>query len=95
MSNAIIYAFSNDLMMNINETFQTPEYAETNRWMTFTSVFILVIATLIGTGGNILIVLSIAVFRNLRYEESVFFLNLALSDLYVTVVVDPMSAIGK
>ena len=64
-------------------------------WALFSSVFILFMASFIGTGGNILILLAIAVWRKLRNTESVFLINLALADLFVTTIVEPISLIGK
>ena len=95
MLNSTVNTLLDEFHMQTNKTFEIPGYAKTNQWTISISVFILTVATLIGTGGNLLVVLVIAIFRNLRYEESVFFLNLAICDLYVTVVVDPMSALGK
>ena len=68
--------------------------AECSSFTAFPSVFILLLASLFGTGGNVLVLLAIAKFKKLRKEESVFFINLACADLFVTIFVDPMSAIG-
>ena len=71
-------------------------YIKVNPWAAFPSIFILTAASLFGTGGNVLVLLAIATWRRLRrHTESVFLINLAISDLYVTTVVDPMSLIGK
>ena len=70
-------------------------YINTNPWAAVPSILILVFASVVGTGGNTLTLLAIAMFRKLRNEDSVFITNLALSDLFVTVVADPMSAMGK
>ena len=64
-------------------------------WTAYPSILILGVATLVGTLGNVLTLLAIATFRKIRNEESVFFFNLAISDLFVTTVADPMSILGK
>lgn len=56
---------------------------------------ILFFASVLGTFGNILIVISVATTKELRNVESIFLVNLAFSDLYVTMIADPMSIIGK
>ena len=58
-------------------------------------ITILVIASVVGSGGNILILVSIATQRNLQNVESVFVVNLACCDLYVTLIADPLSIVGK
>ena len=64
-------------------------------WIPILSLVILSLASLIGTGGNVLILLAVSTHRKLREGMSAFFINLAVSDLLVTTIADPMSAIGK
>ncbi|KAK3098101.1 hypothetical protein FSP39_016114 [Pinctada imbricata] len=56
---------------------------------------ILVLAAIVGTFGNILILLAIGTTKNLRTLEGIFIANLAISDLYVTLFADPMSIVAK
>ncbi|XP_046363508.2 melatonin receptor type 1B-B-like [Haliotis rufescens] len=58
-------------------------------------LFILGLATLAGTLGNGLILVSVATRKSLHNVESIFIVNLACSDLYVTALADPMSIIAK
>ncbi|XP_046568485.1 melatonin receptor type 1B-B-like [Haliotis rubra] len=58
-------------------------------------LFILGLATVVGTLGNGLILVSVATRKSLHNVESIFIVNLACSDLYVTAIADPMSIIGK
>ncbi|XP_046568437.1 melatonin receptor type 1B-B-like [Haliotis rubra] len=58
-------------------------------------LFILGLATVAGTLGNGLILVSVATRKSLHNVESIFIVNLACSDLYVTAIADPMSIIAK
>ena len=73
----------------------TYELTGPDPWIVFPSVFILCVAAIVGTAGNVLTILSIVTFRNVRSEESVLLLNMAISDLFVTTIADPMSIMGK
>ena len=64
-------------------------------WTASLSILIICLASLLGTGGNLLTILAIALNKRIRNVESMFFFNLALSDLYVTAVADPMNVVGK
>ena len=71
------------------------EFVQDNPWLAFPIVLVLFAASVIGTFGNILILLSVFMCKNVRTVESTFIVNLALSDMYVTLVADPFSIIGK
>ncbi|XP_056016843.1 uncharacterized protein LOC125675697 [Ostrea edulis] len=58
-------------------------------------IIILLLAGLIGTFGNVLILLAICVMKNMKSLESIFIANLAISDIYVTIVADTMSIVAK
>ncbi|XP_052778567.1 melatonin receptor type 1B-A-like [Mya arenaria] len=58
-------------------------------------IIVLGFASLVGTFGNLLILFVIATKNKLRKVESIFIVNLAISDLYVTTMADPMSLIAK
>ena len=64
-------------------------------WTVYSTVAVLSLASFLGTAGNIIILLAIVTHDGIRNEESIFFASLALCDLYVTVIADPMSIIGK
>ena len=64
-------------------------------WNNLLSVFVLCVASFVGTTGNVLTLLAIATCKKIRNEESIFLANLAVADMYVTVVADPMSIVGK
>jgi len=56
---------------------------------------ILAIASVAGTFGNVTILFLIFTKKKLRNVETIFIVNLAISDLYVTSLADPMSLLGK
>ncbi|XP_060603808.1 melatonin receptor type 1A-like [Ruditapes philippinarum] len=90
---------SNDVLKsngtNSSFYFNNDELTSARTDVTVPSLVILIIATLVGTFGNILILLSVFTRKNLRKVEGIFIVNLAMSDLYVTAVADPMSIIAK
>lgn len=55
---------------------------------------VLVIAALMGAFGNILILVALCRSK-MKSLEYIFIGNLAISDLYVTMVADPMSIVGE
>ncbi|XP_061193535.1 melatonin receptor type 1B-A-like [Saccostrea echinata] len=58
-------------------------------------IVILLLAGLVGTCGNILILLALCVTKKMKSLESIFIANLAISDMYVTLVADTMSVVAK
>ena len=58
-------------------------------------LIILVIAAILGSFGNILILIAIFTTKNLQRLECIFMANLATSDIYVTLLADPLSIVGK
>ena len=58
-------------------------------------LMIIVFASFIGTFGNILILITIITTKNLQRLECIFMANLAFSDIYVTLLADPLSIVGK
>ena len=59
------------------------------------SIFVLTMASIIGNFGNILIL--VAVFTTLKTKslEFIFVGNLAVSDSFVTLVVNPINILGR
>lgn len=55
----------------------------------------LILASLVGAFGNLLILVALCKSKKMSSLECIFIGNLALSDLYVTIVADPMSIAGK
>lgn len=57
-------------------------------------LIVLTLASLTGTCGNLVLLAILWSKKNIQNVETMFIANLALSDLYVTTVADPMSFIG-
>ena len=49
----------------------------------------------IGSGGNVLILLVIGTLRNFQRTGKMFIVNLALADICVAAIADPMCVIGE
>ena len=75
--------------------FNRHEFVKTRPGLAVPCLIILVIASIVGTFGNILTLAVICTKSKLRNTESIFIVNLAISDLYVTLLADPMSIVGK
>lgn len=58
-------------------------------------VTVLVLGTVFGTSGNMLILISVCKIIKMRSLEYIFIANLAVSDMFVTLVADPMNIVGK
>ena len=71
------------------------EFLQLNPWIAIPSIIVLAVASLGGTFGNVLTLLAVAFSGKIRHVEKTFIVNLALSDLYVTAIADPMSIVGK
>ena len=71
------------------------EFIRTKPWTAIPVIVILSVASFVGTAGNILTLLAIASNKKLRNAEMIFIVNLAISDLYVTAIADPLSIVGK
>ncbi|PVD24898.1 hypothetical protein C0Q70_15389 [Pomacea canaliculata] len=71
------------------------EFVDTWPGLAIFLLIVLCIASLLGTLGNVLILVSVATQKELQNVESVFIVNLAMCDLYVTVLADPLSIVAK
>ena len=71
------------------------EFVRVNPGIAVPVLIFIILASLVGTFGNVLTLLTIVLCRKLRNVESIFIINLALSDLYVTAIADPMSIVGE
>ncbi|KAI8797401.1 melatonin receptor type 1A [Biomphalaria glabrata] len=73
---------------------QQPPLVESNFPMALVYVILMISALAIGSVGNILILASSACFRSLRKTGFIFNINLALADLCVSSIADPMCVIA-
>lgn len=75
--------------------FERHEFLNNSPGIAIPVLIVLTAACVVGTFGNVLILMSVATTKELQNVESIFIVNLACSDLYVTMVADPMSILGK
>lgn len=71
------------------------EFVAGNTAVALPVIILLLIASVIGTFGNLLILTVVLMKRSWRHVEIIFIGNLAIADMYVTAVADPMSLIGR
>ena len=95
MANANIRVTTNVTVHDVKLRFEPYEFLTAQPALYIILVTILIIASVVGTCGNILILVAIATQRCLQDVESVFVVNLACCDLYVTLIADPLSIVGK
>lgn len=70
------------------------EFLKSNTWLATPVVVIIALASVTGTFGNVLILTVIGTNKLGRNVTTTFIMNLAISDLFVTLVADPMSLVG-
>lgn len=75
--------------------FTRHEFVTTKTGIALPVVILLSLASIVGTLGNVLILTVVFMKRSWQHVEMTFIGNLALADLYVTVVADPMSVLGR
>jgi hypothetical protein len=78
-----------------NGKFGRHEFISSSPATALPTLIILVVATVVGTFGNIVTLILVCTRRIIRNVERVFIVNLAISDMYVTSFADPMSFIGE
>ncbi|XP_063432392.1 melatonin receptor type 1B-A-like [Mytilus trossulus] len=71
------------------------EFIQESPGFAITSIALQTIASLVGTFGNALILIITARSKGKMSVQSIFIINIAISDMYVTMVADPMSVVGK
>ncbi|XP_076089883.1 melatonin receptor type 1B-A-like [Mytilus galloprovincialis] len=90
---------NNSLTSNSTRTdnlyFRRFEFIQDSPVSAILSIIFLTIASVVGTFGNIMILMIVSKTKELKQVQSVFIVNLAISDMYVTLIADPMSIVGK
>ncbi|KAL3851667.1 hypothetical protein ACJMK2_015396 [Sinanodonta woodiana] len=71
------------------------EFLKEHPHIVIPTIIVVSIASVTGTFGNILILMAVASFKKLRNIESIFIVNLAISDMFVTAITDPMNIVAK
>ncbi|KAL3851848.1 hypothetical protein ACJMK2_015550, partial [Sinanodonta woodiana] len=95
-STSLYFNMSNDSEYtdsNGDHAYMRHEFLNSHPNIVVPSIVILAVASVVGTAGNILILLAVAMTKALRDVESIFIVNLACSDLYVTLIADPMNIV--
>ncbi|KAH3819150.1 hypothetical protein DPMN_120883 [Dreissena polymorpha] len=77
------------------ETNMMSSYVTENPFLGITYVIILGVTSVVGTFGNGLILYVVSVKKIIGKVESIFILNLAVSDIFVTAVANVISLLGK
>ncbi|VDI28886.1 Hypothetical predicted protein, partial [Mytilus galloprovincialis] len=90
---------NNSLTSNSTSTdnlyFRRFEFIQDSPVSAILSMIFLTIASVVGTFGNIIILMIVSKTKELKQVQSVFIVNLAISDMYVTLIADPMSIVEK
>ncbi|XP_072018926.1 melatonin receptor type 1B-A-like [Amphiura filiformis] len=60
----------------------------------YTYISLTIFLSLVGTAGNILVILAVLTSQKLRVLHNVFIVNLAVADLLVTALVNPFAIVG-
>ena len=79
----------------IDSYFGQYEFIRNNPGLAIVSIILLSIASIVGTIGNILIPIVMIKMKELKKPRSIFIINLVIADIYVTLIADPMSIVGK
>ncbi|XP_072046737.1 melatonin receptor type 1A-like [Amphiura filiformis] len=60
----------------------------------YTYITLMIFTSLVGTVGNIVVIVAVVTSKKLRVLQNVFIINLAVADLLVTALVNPFAVIG-
>lgn len=73
---------------------RTEPLLDTNPTLAIVYIVIVGIALLVGTIGNVLIIIIFTVMRRINKPGKEFMVNLAIADLCVTAIADPLCILG-
>ncbi|KAL3851665.1 hypothetical protein ACJMK2_015394 [Sinanodonta woodiana] len=71
------------------------DFLQEKPYIAIPTIIIISIAAIAGTFGNMLIIMAVATYKKLQNIESTFIVNMAISDMFVTVIADPMNIVAK
>ncbi|XP_052090651.1 melatonin receptor type 1A-like [Mytilus californianus] len=71
------------------------EFIQESPGLAITCIVLQTIASVVGTFGNALILIITARSKGTMTMQSIFIINIAISDMYVTLMANPMSIVGK
>ena len=84
-----------DLPFEMNRTSMEPGLVHTLPWVAIPYAVILGVFAIVGTFGNILIIGSMTSGANRHVVGNYFIINLAICDIVVTLIINPMAIVGK
>ena len=84
-----------DLPFEMNMSEVRAGLVETQPGLAIPYAIILVIFAVVGTVGNILIIGSMTTGANRNVVGNYFIVNLAICDLVITTIINPMAILGK
>lgn len=73
---------------------RTEPLFDTNPTLAIVYIVIVGFALLVGTIGNVLIIIIFTVMRRINKSGKEFMVNLAIADLCVTAIADPLCILG-
>lgn len=73
---------------------RTEPLLDTNPTLAIVYIVIVGIALLVGTIGNVLIIIIFTVMRRINKSGKEFMVNMAIADLCVTAIADPLCILG-
>jgi hypothetical protein len=82
-------------LLSHQKTFERFEFVNESPALGILLIVILSFATVFGTCGNVLILVSVCKIIKMKSLEKIFIGNLAISDMYVTLLADPMNIVSK
>ena len=71
------------------------QFVQESPGVAITSILVLTMASIIGNFGNILILVAVCKTLKTKSLEFIFVGNLAVSDSFVTLVVNPINILGR
>lgn len=72
-----------------------PEWIADNLLLILPYLVIGILASAVGFCGNVMVLTTVMINKNLRHARNAFLVNLACADLLVTGIADPFSIVGR
>ena len=85
----------NDEILVVDHDIGGMKYVRSHPIVASVYLFIALTASIVGTIGNIFILLALALHGDLRHARNIFIANLAIADLCVTAFANPFGIIGE
>ena len=72
-----------------------PEWIADNLLPAIPYLVIAITASAVGFCGNVMVLITVVINKNLRHASNVYLVNLACADLLMTGISDPFSIVGR